>query len=318
MVLGFFVLSGFLLGLHFERENEFDVAKFYSGKVRRLLPVFAVAMILAVIIKVICHVVRPDEFPLLPSYSPAEWGNFSLARLFGFYNPPAWFMATEFFMLLCAPVMYWVYKKRYGVFIMLLVCMAMSCFLYWQVPYSSDHACGHYYSPLVRSWQFVAGMAAARVFMNFSGKGSAFRKNMADISCVLLSLVFIVLSVVLMIVKQKEELHFWNYTFDFEVIVVLMFSLLIPLLHSRCVNVGERVGRALTYMALLTYPVYLVHVPLYLLCKGGLTVLFGEGLPNICHVVVTVLVMLVVSAIMLYMIKLLMTKLNASQREARS
>ncbi len=314
MVLGFFVLSGFLLGLHFERENEFDVAKFYSGKARRLLPVFVVAMLLAVIVKIFCHFVKPVDFPLLPPYSSAEWGDFSLARFLGFYNAPAWFMATEFFMLLCAPVMFWVYKKRCGVFIMLLVCMAMSCFLYRQVPYSSDHACGLYYSPLVRSWQFVAGMAAARVLMSFSGKGSACRKTMADICCVLLSLVFISLSVVLMIVKQREELNFWNYTFDFEMIVVLMFSLLIPLLHSRCVNVGGRVGRALTYAALLTYPVYLIHVPFYLSCKGGLTVLFGEGLPNACLVIVTVLTMLVVSAIMLYVIKLLMEKLAESQR----
>lgn len=47
-----------------------------------------------------------------------------------------------------------------------------------------------------------------------------------------------------------------------------MFSVLIPLLYSRPWEVNEKLSRWLSYLAQLTYPVFLFHVPVYILCTG--------------------------------------------------
>lgn len=294
MVLGFFVMSGFLLGVQFEKTDKLDVSRFYSGRLSRLLPMFLVAMIIGFVVKALLVFAKPEVHSLIPTWELTEWTNLNIAKLIGFYNAPLWFMGIIFFMLLCAPILFWVYKKKYAIYGLLIICALTSWGLYQQVPYSSDHGCGLYYSPLARSWQFVAGLAAAKIYAHFSLKNISFLR-IANIICILLIAIFLAGGAWSMMVKQAADLHFWNYTFDFDFIVVCMYSVLIPLIFSRNWKINEKVARLLSYLALLTYPIYLFHVPIYITFSGVLNRLNIDN--NLICILITMVITIFVSDI---------------------
>jgi len=268
MVLGFLVMSGFLLGVHFERISALDALRFYSSKVKRLLPLFVVALAIGVGVRWALCIVNPGTSGMLPAYSSEGWGNFNPAIFVAYYNAPLWYMVIEFFMLLCAPFLFWAYKGRLALYVVLALSVLTACFLYSQVPYSSDHGSGLYYSPIARLWQFVAGLCAAKIMSRCSGGEHPIRRRVANTACVLLAGLFLAGAWWTMSVKQAAELHFWNYTFDFDCIVVLLYAVLVPLLYSRTWKMGGKPSSVLAWLALLTYPVYLLHVPFYIAITG--------------------------------------------------
>lgn len=266
MVIGFFVMSGFLLGMQFESLDKLDISRFYNGKARRLLPMFFTALLAGFVLKLAVFVLKPETSSILPNWQPTEWGNINPARLIGFYNAPLWFMWIIFFMLLSAPLLFWLYKKKYAIYGLLALCILTTWSLFQQIPYSSDHGCGLYYSPIARSWEFVAGIVAAKIYAQCSIK-SPILKCATNIICICLIIIFLAAGTWSMLVKQIADLNFWNYTFDFDFIVVFLFSLLIPFLFSANWKINERVAHSISYLAILTYPIYLFHVPIYIACS---------------------------------------------------
>lgn len=268
MVLGFFVMSGFLTGIHFHSRNELNANQFYQHKIKRLFPLFLAALITGIFLNIIqCFYLHPGETGILPHMSTNQWVHLNIAQLVGYYNAPLWFMIIEFYLLICVPLLFWFYHKKWALPGLLLISMLTSFFLYQQVPYCSDHGCGLYYSPIARSWQFIAGLVAAKALLTLS-PGNAVRRQFANFACIIMTLIFLTAGVWSMIVKQAEDLHFWNYTFDFDFTVVGMFCVLVPLLYSRSWNTNDKLSRILSYLALLTYPIYLFHVPVFIVCSG--------------------------------------------------
>ncbi len=290
MVLGFFVMSGFLLGLQFERTDKLDISRFYDSRVTRLLPMFFVALIVGIIFTSLRVCINSSVYTILPTWELKEWTNINIAKLIGYYNAPLWFMGIMFFMLLCAPMLFWFYKKKYAIYGLWIICILASWGLFQQVPYSSDHGCGLYYSPLARSWQFIAGIVAAKMFVKYYKK--ILLSRIVNIICIFLIAIFLVFSIWSMMVKQAADLHFWNYTFDFDFIVVCMYTLLLPLLYSRNWKVNAKVAHSLSYLSLLTYPVYLFHVPCYITCAVFLNKLGIDNLlfTSFFSLIITILV----------------------------
>lgn len=268
MVLGFFVMSGFLTGIHFHTRDELNANQFYQHKIKRLIPLFLTAFITGIFLKVVqCLYLCPGEAGILPHMNTNQWVHLNIAQLVGYYNAPLWFMIIEFYLLICVPLLFWFYRRKWALSGLLLTSMLTSYFLYQQIPYSSDHGCGLYYSSIARSWQFIAGLVVAKALLTLS-PGNAMRRKFANFACIILTLVFLAAGAWSMIVKQAADLHFWNYTFDFDVAVVGMFCALIPLLYSRSWSINDKLSQIISYLALLTYPIYLFHVPVLMVCSG--------------------------------------------------
>ena len=104
MVIGFFVMSGFLLGLHFNKQKTLDVNVFYHKKAKRLLPLLIISLLLAVGCKIIKHASNLNINSLVPPYSANEWVNCNIAKVVMWYNAPLWYMVVELAMLLFAPL----------------------------------------------------------------------------------------------------------------------------------------------------------------------------------------------------------------------
>lgn len=77
MVLGFFVMGGFLLGMDFERLNEFNLKSFYVHKAKRFLPLLLVALGLGVVASAVKHWLLPSEYGLFPCPEDCSASNLS-------------------------------------------------------------------------------------------------------------------------------------------------------------------------------------------------------------------------------------------------
>lgn len=271
MVNGFFVLSGFLLAIAFNRMEQLNVRLFYRAKAIRLLPLFAAGILMGFAIR-LCRVIKSGNLnfeSLLPSFPPEYWGNLNPAKVAGFYDPPLWFVAVELALLLAAPLFFALYKKRGRFVCFFLLMLAVAAFLFSRVPYLSNRGMGLYYSPLCRCWQFLGGMVAAQFYLAFNAISET---PMTRLVSRCLTALFICLyiggAVATMVLKERSQLHCWNFTFEYDVLTVGMYMVLIPLLY-RLPNIGgEKLQKTVTYAALLTYPVYVIHYLPYNVLKS--------------------------------------------------
>lgn len=269
MVNGFLVLSGFLIGLAFRLKSEFDVVRFYANKGKRLLPMMLIALLMGVIGRWYLN-------EAVPNWSSGEWGEFSLVKWLMYYNTPLWYMGVELSLLLMVPVLYCLYKTKWGMLVFLLIGSLGSCYLFSQVAECAPFAEGLYFSPVARCWQFVVGCMAAgmcdKLRLWRSRSISCYKKMMLG-----LFFLFIISSVLLSIVKQGTTLHYWNYSFTFDLVTTLFYFILIPVLYVEEITLGEKCKSMLSYSAALTYPVFLIHVPLLAIAEQVMEFFLGGG-----------------------------------------
>lgn len=212
MVIGFLVLSGFLLGLFFEKSDSFDVNRFYSAKLKRFMPIFLLSLLPCVLSRVMMH-------QALMPLPPRAWGEVDLTALVEWYNVPAWYMVVEFSMLLEAPLFYFLYKSRYGLQVCFLLAVLYAGFLFSQVPYGAPFGAGLYFSPSARCWQFLSGIVMARLWSRRNKDIGRWLTSMAGKLFTAACLFFFVMAWgALSVLKQDAQLHYLNYTFGFDVI----------------------------------------------------------------------------------------------------
>lgn len=114
MVNGFLVMSGFLIGCSFLRNNVFDVSKFYAGKARRLLPMLFVVAVMSVV----CYGQGKGYIV------NGLYGKMTLVDFAKVYNVPLWYIVVECALLLAVPMFYWLYKSGKLIF----MCILMACY----------------------------------------------------------------------------------------------------------------------------------------------------------------------------------------------
>lgn len=263
MVIGFFVMSGFLLGLSFARTEELVPSTFYAHKCRRFLPMLTAAMLFGFFVRILLGQPMPPNGFL-------SWGNFSLPTFMEWYNVPTWYMGVELILLLAAPFFFFLYRMKNGVLFFLLGSAAFACFLFAHVPYAAKFGDGLYFSPIARCWQFVAGLFAAQIFTgHYSAISSLFTavrsrcKKASTIATFFLSCLFITAWIALAYLKQDKDCHLWNYTFSFDFLCVIFYSILIPLYYRAHILLTGQSAAFICYLAGLTYPVYLLHSPMH-------------------------------------------------------
>lgn len=268
MVNGFLVMSGFWVGMMFRSKKEFDVTRFFGNKAKRLLPMFFVALLLGVAWKIYVNEV-------VPAWRISEWGNFSFVRWLMYYNTPLWYMGVEFVMLLFVPVLYCLNRMKGGVLLFTLISTLITFGLFSKVADNSPFGDGLYYSPVARCWQFVLGILVAGMCNQMRKWVNEYRVVFKSVTFSLL-VVFIVLGGVLAVVKQGSTLNYWNYSFSFDLLTSSFFAVLIPCLYVSVVNVANVWRGIIKFLSELTYPVFLIHVPVLAISVQGIGFCFGQ------------------------------------------
>ncbi len=299
-VIGFFVLSGFFVSLEMHRGKPLDVCRFYSRKCRRLIPMFLVGLLLGCVYRAYMAWRYSGSYNFIPGGS-FDWGHFSLVDFLEQYNVPLWYMGVELAFLLTVPFLYSLSRIRWGLEAMLAVSALFSCFLFSRVEYGTPYGAGLYFSPIARFWQFMAGVVAARTLLRWQRAKEAKEPGRGQrVLCAVFFILFLAAGIVLMVVKQGSGLHHWNYTFDFDLLVTLFYALLIPLLYLQPCTLGSRVKKSLRLWSDMSYPVYLVHVPLYTICLQGLLKFYGVGVSQSVVALVAACMSLILARLMLY------------------
>lgn len=253
MVNGFFVLSGFLIGVMFAGCESLNAADFYSRKLRRLLPLFLVALLVGISYRIWSGTPWPDE------YKP---GCLGASYLLKHYNTPLWYMLVEGAFLLLVPFLYYLHRLKGGLSMGLLAVFALGAWMFSHVPQNAPFGDDLYYYPPYRCWQFVLGIYAAGLYRQLSQLKPTVQGACKVLTACLFAL-FVGVGVLLMFVEQKEALNYWNYTFEFDVITCLFFALLIPCLFAFDWQFRNKWTERINKAALLTYPVFLLHVPVF-------------------------------------------------------
>jgi len=286
---GFFVLSGFLLAGGFERMQQrggMNVSTFYQSKLIRLMPTLLASLLLGFLYILARHFFSSAPLPLYPSWSGSD---FRLSVFLFYYNVPSWYMACECAFLALAPFLYYVYSRGKGwLYVLFAAAFAFSAALYFKVGLASPFANELYYEPQVRLWQFIAGLCAWRMFANV--QLVSYKKLVAY-------MLFALTVIILIVVPTVKQEPYWCRAFDAG--MVLLFMATIPISAKLPVPRSLRLGTTFAYLAALTYPVYLYHVPVrrivYLLFREPLY----NQLPNVSLTLLSTCATLVLSALSL-------------------
>lgn len=290
MVNGFFVMSGFLLALEFQKKP-FSLLEFYDKKVRRLVPFLIVALIFGVVFRIFQKHPLPDFF---------SWGAFDLVSFIMYYNTPLWYMAVELILLLLSPFfIYLMNKKLLNVFTLLM--MIVTAYIFSKVNSNSLFAEGLYFSPFARSWQFLLGMSTASLLCRYE-RMIFFDSKQKEKLTICLLVLFIIVAVITMFLKQGTHLCYWNYTFSFNLISSGFMAILIAFLYNKKEHFSHVTRKVLCYLSLLTYPVYLMHMIIFLYVSVIMKHIFGLSI--LClNITMSIVCSIICAMTMLYVEK---------------
>ncbi len=256
-VIGFFVMAGYLLQAAFERTpSGLNVTRFYRSKARRLLPAYVFATLFAIVLVILSALNKGEPFPLLNTSNPA----FSPFQYITLYNIPSWYMGCLFLFILIAPFLFYLYHLRWGLPLFFAASFLYASFLYWHFDGTMCTRLGTqgelYTNPWARLWEFLAGMMAYKFF----SKTDAMRHIPLRLPLACLILCSIVALTVYVSATYGHGYSLPN-SYLYNVALVILMSLLIPMMADGKPCTSARITRTLTWIAGLTYPIYLLQMP---------------------------------------------------------
>ena len=256
----FFVISGFLIsGIIFEglQNGRFTFTDFYWRRVRRIFP--ALILVLLACLGFGWLVLLPDEYSELGKHVAAGAGfvsNVVLWREAGYFDTAAelkpllhlWSLGVEEQYYLVWPVLLFVFRKRLGQMLWMIVAIATLSFAanLWLTAHQPGAA---FFLPLGRFWELLAGSLLA-YYLCYRGLSDSYRevKAFTGLSMVLASL--------LLLSGQRAFPGAWA------LLPVLGTVLLIWAGPSAWINRSILSRPALVFVGLISYPLYLWHWPL--------------------------------------------------------
>jgi peptidoglycan/LPS O-acetylase OafA/YrhL len=253
----FFVISGFLISgiiLDGLKAGSFSFADFYWRRVRRIFP--ALILVLATSLALGWLLLLPDEFMQLGKHVAAGAGfvsNIVFWREAGYFDSAAelkpllhlWSLGVEEQYYLVWPLLLFLLRGSPRRMLAMIAALTAASFAanIWLTP---ERPWAAFYLPVTRFWELLAGALLA-FFILQEEKFSNFR-SVAGLT--LLALTFILLH------GQRDFPGWWA------LLPVLGTVLLISAGPSAWINRHLLANRAMVYVGLISYPLYLWHWPL--------------------------------------------------------
>ena len=238
-VFFFFLLSGFLLTYVYSNK-EFNMLHFYKTRFFKFYPVYFLSLILLLKIRfnILYHVF------LIQSWIFKRPMN---------YNSSAWYLSTLVFLLLLFPLFLYFSKNKYFSWFVICINLYTYYFYNYMLKFSFNNESIHElinYNPLMYIGTFTLGMLTYNIIKNFKSKK-------------LYSLFILLYIGFLFIFVQYQKFKFYNSS-----VVALSFVPLIVLLFLDEGFFSKFLGnKFFVYLGSLSYSIYILHVPLYIIFK---------------------------------------------------
>lgn len=260
----FFVISGFLISrivIGEKLENCFSAFEFYKRRIRRLFP--ALIVVLLAVAAYGWFFLIPDEFAALGWHIVAGAGFFSNLLSYlqvGYFDPPAatkpllhlWSLGVEeqFYIIFPAILVLALRYSRGAALIALLVLTILSFGL--NIALVKSHPSFTFYLPLARLWEFSIGGALAYMSLHRQqpGNQNIFVQNYFAAIGLLLVMAGVAF------VNPKGFPGWWA------LLPTLGAAFLITAGPDAFVNRKILANRALVFIGLISYPLYLWYWPL--------------------------------------------------------
>jgi peptidoglycan/LPS O-acetylase OafA/YrhL len=273
----FFVISGFLISLIVFKSlahGDFTFSDFYARRAKRLLP--ALLLVTGTCYAVGWFVLLPNEFKQLGKHIAAGLGfvqNIVLWKEAGYFDVASelkpllhlWSLAVEEQFYLVYPFLVWLaWKAR----IDLLISIMVLCILSFALSQNGVHtdAAQAFFAPHTRFWELMVGsiLAYSQSFGNWRTrlatwrhKGPAAKQWDAQVSSIL-SIIGLLL-VVFSVVAYKAGMPYPGVR---ALVPVAGATLLIMAGADAWVNRNLLSHKAMVWVGLISYPLYLWHWPL--------------------------------------------------------
>jgi peptidoglycan/LPS O-acetylase OafA/YrhL len=253
----FFVISGFLIsGIIFQglKAGTFSFADFYWRRVRRIFP--ALVLVLAACLALGWLLLLPDEYSQLGKHVAAGAGfvsNLVLWREAGYFDVAAelkpllhlWSLGVEEQYYLAWPLVLWLFRDRPRLMLGVIAGLAAASFAL-SLWLTFEHRSAAFYLPVTRFWELLAGGLLAY----FGGQARAGANLAAGLGIALIAAGLVLID---------EERAFPG---GWALLPVLGTVLVIRAGPAAWINRTVLSSRAMVYIGLISYPLYLWHWPL--------------------------------------------------------
>jgi len=262
----FFVISGYLISriiLGRLNAGSFTFADFYARRVRRIFPALTVVLIATFGIGWYC--LFPDEYSLLGKHIAGGAGflsNLILWKEAGYFDPAAEFKPLlhlwslgieEQFYLLWPLLLVLTSKVRRGPLLIMGAIAAASFLL--NLAWIADHGVRVFYLPITRFWELAAGGMLAHVHLASQQDRHRIPASLLQVSKSMLGLVLLFISA---FAFSRQDLYpGWRAALP-----VLGTVLLIDAGADTPLNRHVLGNRAMVFVGVISYPLYLWHWPL--------------------------------------------------------
>lgn len=273
----FFVISGYLISriiLSGLAQGEFRFLHFYANRVRRIFP--ALALVLCVSLVVGWNMLLPAEFEQLGKHAAASAGfvqNFVLLREHGYFDVASelkplmhlWSLAIEEQFYLVYPAVIWgAWRLRLRMWVV-IAGLALASFLANVVSIRTD-ATLTFFAPHTRVWELLAGALLAQWH---AGRSRWVQASLNWNVLSVLGAALILASIALL--SQSVAFPGW-----YAVAPVLGACLMIAAGPQAWINRRVLSNRAVVWVGLISYPLYLWHWPILSFAR----ILWPEGLTS--------------------------------------
>ena len=260
----FFVISGFLISsILFKNLNDgqFSLLEFYSKRIRRIFP--GLLLVLVFTYALGWYVLLAREYQQLGQHVIAGAGffsNFTLWNEAGYFDASAdtkpllhlWSLGIEEQFYILWPIILWLaWKAKLNIFAILLVGIFISfaCNIF----YARSDGVAAFYAPHARFWELLAGGALSLKLIRDNANGffsNRFRQVLSVLGAFLIFCGFFVIH------GGKDFPGFWG------LIPVVGAIFIIGAGSEAWLNRVVLSHRALVFIGLISFPLYLWHWPL--------------------------------------------------------
>jgi peptidoglycan/LPS O-acetylase OafA/YrhL len=261
----FFVISGYLIStIIFENlaADNFSFFEFYTRRVRRIFP--ALLIVLLACLAFGWYALLPDEFTTLGKQTAAGAGfvsNFVLWSESGYFDVDAirkpllhlWSLGIEEQYYIVWPLLLWsLWKKRLNLLVVTSVlCAASFALNLWQIKADPVAA---FYSPLTRFFELLIGSSLA--YLTLHGRRAPFGLRIGDGHLQSFGGVALLAAGLLLITKERAFPGWWA------LLPTVGAALIISAGAGAWPNRAVLSSRALVWVGLISFPLYLWHWPI--------------------------------------------------------
>jgi len=258
----FFVISGFLITsilLQEAQDGRFSILNFYVRRIRRIFP--ALLVVMAAVLFAGWFLLLPRDFEAIGKNTLASAffaANLVLMRGVGYFEPSEdlnpllhlWSLGVEeqFYIFWPLLIFLGVRFKLGRVPAIATIALVSFAFNLWQ---TGQHPTANFYDPISRFWELLlgAGLAQARL--------SGFRLSVipSQLASVVGSLL---IGAAILIVRDTFDFPGW-----WALLPTIGSSLVILAGEAAIVNRTLLSNRAMVFVGLISYPLYLWHWPLF-------------------------------------------------------